>query len=81
MSKITVLHGNDGKYFTFRAKGIVAYSPEDLAAKLGVAVDDLSIQIDWDAHHAETQRLRRQRGGRIADGVADFSPWPGFRRR
>lgn len=66
---IEVLFGFDGKFHTYRARGVLAYSPEDLAAKLGVPVSDLSIQIDMEAHKRGAPKPK----ARIAKGINDFS--------
>ena len=47
---IPVLYGDDGKFHTYRAKGVIAYSLEDLAQKLGVPMSEFDIQIDMAAH-------------------------------
>ena len=65
---IPTLFGNDGKFFTYTARGVVGYSLEDLAEKLGVPVSDLSVQIDQEAH----ARMKPKPKAKIAPGVENF---------
>lgn len=65
---IEVLYGNDGKFHTYRARGVVAYSLENLAAKLGVPLDELSVQLDVAAQLRGAPKPKAQ----TAAGVKDF---------
>ena len=68
MKMITALFGYDGKFHTYTARGVVGYSLEDLAEKLGVPVSDLSVQIDMDAHTCAKLKPK----AKIAPGVENF---------
>lgn len=57
---IKVHHFFDGKYNMVRGGGQVAGSLEDLAAKLGVSVDDLELFIDPTEWERERDRRNRR---------------------